>query len=457
MSAMHYKDAILDGLAERANVAQFVSFGTNLEQHFARIYGYDANHRFESLEGAITALLTESVERSVNVRSYDPASPKKHPFEYGIKRAEEAAGHVRRMAAQGLHTIVNETIDVDDGGVSGVALGDLLEFAPGDTPRAVEKPGTAALPRALGLRLLETVYGFRPALDYAPTTRVEFSVHPLRRGVRRDHTIVWELEEVGPSHAQADLRWPNRFSRHIGDKAFGLLIAHLLALPVPETTCVARRVAPFRYGRPTGAAEVWIRTAPAVQVPGKFTTRRGWVDPFHLMAEEDPSGESIASVLAQAGVSAVFSGALIATENGELTIEGTRGYGDAFMVGTTGHTPLPGKLLDLLRALYDEAAAHLGPVRFEWVYDGQQVWIVQFHRGASVSHGRTIYPGEAASYRRLHVNEGLESLRQLVGEVTDTGEGIVLIGDVGITSHFGDVLRKAQVPSRIEPEAATAY
>jgi hypothetical protein len=26
-----------------------------------------------------------------------------------------------------------------------------------------------------------------------------------------------------------------------------------------------------------------------------------------------------------------------------------------------------------------------------------------------------------------------------------------LLGDVGVTSHFGDVLRRARIPSRIEP------
>jgi hypothetical protein len=31
-----------------------------------------------------------------------------------------------------------------------------------------------------------------------------------------------------------------------------------------------------------------------------------------------------------------------------------------------------------------------------------------------------------------------------------TGEGIVLAGRVGITSHLGDLLRRARIPSRIE-------
>ncbi len=190
----------------------------------------------------------------------------------------------------------------------------LLNFAPDDTPRCVEKPGTAALPRQLGLRLLETVYGFIPALNYAAQTRVEFSIHPICRGFLHDHTIIWELEDVGESHSKAEIHWPNRFSRFIGDKVYGLLIAYLFELPVPEAIVISRRVAPFRFGQPSGSKEVWIRTCPIVQVPGKFTTQRGWRDPFKLMATEDPEGDAIASIMAQAGIEATYSGALIVAE-----------------------------------------------------------------------------------------------------------------------------------------------
>ena len=449
---MHYKDAILDRLADRANVAQFVSFAPDRSQRYSRIFGYEPNHDFASLKEAIEALLKESVEQSVNVRSYDPASPKKRPFFYGITNVKEVANHVRNLAGEGLHTIINETIDIHDGGVSGVALGDLIEFAPDDTPRAVEQAGTAALPRQFGLKFLRTVYGFTPELDYDLTTRVEFSVHPLRRGVRRTHTIIWELEDNQHAPIAPEIRWPNRFSQFLGDKAYGLLMADLLGMPVPEATCVSRRVSPFRFGKPTGTGETWIRTAPTVQMPGKFTTLRGWTDPFGLMAKEDPTGEFIGSILAQSGVDAVFSGALVSTEQHELTIEGTQGYGDEFMIGRKLRTSIPDAVTDAVKSLYQKAAEKLGPVRLEWVYDGEQVWVVQFHKGASSSSGRTIFPGDAQAYRRFEVEQGLESLRELLDEVKDTGEGVVLIGNVGITSHLGDILRKAQIPSFIEAE-----
>jgi hypothetical protein len=93
-------------------------------------------------------------------------------------------------------------------------------------------------------------------------------------------------------HSEANIRWPNRFSRFIGDKPFGLLIADLLGLPVPKATVVGRRVAQLRFGRPTGGGEAWIRTCPTVQVPGKFTTQRGRRDPLESIASEDPNGRS---------------------------------------------------------------------------------------------------------------------------------------------------------------------
>ncbi len=336
-------------------------------------------------------------------------------------------------------------------------MSNVIEFAPGDTPRCVEKPGTAALPRQLGLRLLETVYGFEPALNYAAHTRVEFSIHPIRRGFLHDHTIIWELEDVGESHSKAEIHWPNRFSRFIGDKVYGLLMANLFELPVPEATVISRRVAPFRFGQPTGSKEVWIRTCPIIQVPGKFTTQRGWRDPFKLMATEDPGGDAITSILAQAGVEATYSGALIVAEQTEMKdgeeiiIEGTQGFGEEFMTGQKKRTGLPNEIVDSVQALYNQVAAKLGPVRMEWVADSKQVWIVQLHSGTTKSSGRTIYPGNALFYHKFEVERGLEELRTLISTIQGKGEGIVLVGDVGITSHFGDVLRRAEIPSRVEP------
>jgi hypothetical protein len=376
----HHKDEILDRLAKNANVAQFVSFDPALQQRHAWVHGHAPNVRFGSAEDAAGAMLAAAPEQSVNIRSFEPYDPKSREFVYGVKNADEVVAHLRRLSAQGLYTIVNETVDVNDGGVSGVAYGNVLEFAPGDTPRCVEKPGTAALPRDLAYQAFETVYGFHPTLPKRPELRVEFSIHPIRRGVRHDHTIVWEEEELAGGPEQAHVAWPNLWSRMLGDKAYGLLVAHLLGFAVPFTQVFPRRTAPFSFGRDTGISEPWIRTAPTEQMPGKFTTQRGWTDPFALMQREDPGGTAIASILAQRGVDARYSGALISQPDGGVLVEGVSGFGDPFMVGERAPEALPDAVTADVRAVYDRAHAVLGPVRFEWVHDGTQVWVVQLHK-----------------------------------------------------------------------------
>lgn len=448
---LHFKDAVLDRLSLEANVAQFVSFTPDLGQRYSRVRGREPNERFSSPEEAVAALLARSGEARVNVRSFLPDDPKSKPFRYDLRTAAEAIETARDFASQGLYLIVNETIDVNDGGVSGVAFGDLIELAPGDTPRCVEKPGTASFTRDQGLRLLEKVYGFRPALDYDPATRVEFSLHPLRRGYLHDHTIIWELERMGESRPRGDTRWPNRFSRFVGDKAFGLLVADTVGLPVPRTTVIARGLAPFVFGRGTQTGEVWIRTCPVEQDPGHFTTQRGWRDPFKLLESEDPEAKYLASVLAQEGVDAAYSGSLVVEADGNVRIEGAAGYGDKFMVGEALVEELPPEVLSSVRARYEEAHAHLGPVRMEWAHDREGfTWVVQLHRGATTTQGSVIHQGEASLYHRFEVSRGIDELRGMIARVRGKGEGIILVGHVGVTSHLGDLLRKAEIPSRIE-------
>jgi hypothetical protein len=111
--------------------------------------------------------------------------------------------------------------------------------------------------------------------------------------------------------------WPNTFSRFIGDKAFGLAFAHLMGLPVPATTIIAREIAPFTFGQSTGSHEYWIRTCPREQVPGRFSTYKGWHDPFRLASAEDPNGVFLASILSQESVQPLYSGALITTSTGK--------------------------------------------------------------------------------------------------------------------------------------------
>ena len=442
------KDDLLRRLADEANVAQFVSFGPgpDLPQRHSCLRGHAPGHRFAGAGEAVGALLAAG-GGSVNVRSFRAGSPQGGPFSYGLTRRDDVLAVLRGRAGDGLHTIVNETVDVDDGGVSGVAQGGLVELAPGDTPRAVESPGTAALGHDQAMALLTCVYGFTPDVDGRPGERVEFSIHPLAARARQTHTILWEREPAGPARLGARLTWPNRFSRFLGDKAFGLLVADLLGLPVPATTVVGRRVAPFSFGRPTGGGQRWLRTCPAEPVPGRYPTQRGWRDPFALLAAEDPSGTELAAVLAQEGVPASWSGAAIPEAGGGLLVEGVPGDGEGFMLARAAPVPLPGQVLDDVRRLGATAADALGPVRFEWGHDGRQAWVLQLHQATTVVTRTTIHPGTPARWHRFDPALGLERLRDLIASVGDD-EGIELSGAVGVTSHAGDLLRRAAIPSR---------
>lgn len=445
------KDVTLDWLATRFNVAQFVSFAPSSDgpsQTYSRVVGYEANHVFASLDQIIEILLHSSGENALNVRSFTPEDPQSREFIYGLRNAAEIKAALLRLSSGGLFTILNETIDVSDGGVSGVAMGDLVEFAPDATPRAVEEAGFASMSLRWAESVLSAVYGFDPKLMPSHDGRLEFSIHPKRRGWRQEHITYWEYGPLAAvSHSPAP-SWPNDFSRMIGDKAFGLLVAHIIGLPVPSTTVIGRRVAPFTFGTDTGSYERWIRTSPNEQAPGKFTTAYGWTDPFRLLQMEDPTNSVVSSVLSQQAVPAQWSGASLEGQQGQIISEGVKGSGDQFMLGNMTQQPIPTTVDRAISAAHARLNAVLGPTRFEWAFDGTRLWILQLHRGASASEGSVIVPGDAERWIEFEVSQGLEALRNCVSSMTENS-GLVLVGEVGLTSHIADVARKAGLPTRI--------
>lgn len=445
------KDKKLDHLAERFNVAQFVSFGPIGSRpviQYSRLSNLVPNSAFESNSEAIRALFERSSEGTVNVRTFSEAESQSREFLYGLGSVAEAEQAVARFSQEGAFSIVNETIDVSDGGVSGVAMGNVVEFLPDATPRGVEKAGFASLPRTWATQVFKTVYGIDSQLDSAENARIEFSLHPKRRGWRQSHVIFWEYGEADPFVRTVDISWPNSFSRLLGDKAYGLLIAHVAGFRVPLTTVIGRRIAPFTFGSDTGSSERWTRTSPAVQIPGRFTTVNKWIDPFSLVNAEDPTGSMLASILSQHSVQAQFSGAAIESAEGELIIEGARGSGEAFMLGDTPPEDLPRRVLDEVKNLHARLQGLFGSVRFEWVFDGREMWLVQLHVGVSSSSGRILVPGEAERWVTFDTNRGLEALREFLEELP-AGTGVYLNGEVGRTSHVADVARKSKIPTRL--------
>lgn len=449
------KDRSLDELARVGNVAQFVSFapdGSQVVQEYSRVAGFEPNYVFVTPYEAIASLLAASPDGTINIRSFTPDSPRSRDFHYGIANADEARMLTERLSSDGLFVIANETVDVFDGGVSGVVQGGVIEFAPDDTPRCVEKEGTASLPIEWGIAVLRRVYGFDPDIVDAGKGRLEFSVHPKPRGWKKTHTLMWEYEASDSAPVNANLAWPNQFSRHVGDKAFGLLLADVIGLNVPKTTVITRRVAPFSFGEPTGSLQFWTRTCPTEQEPGRFTTVKGWIDPFSLLSREDPKGKLIASVLSQCAIKAHFSGAAITDRDGKPVVEGTRGEGDRFMLGQQRPEILPAEIIRDVERTFAKAVAAIGALRFEWVHDGERVWIVQLHKGGTNSAATTLVPGEANEWAVFEASRGLEDLRLfLAGLPSDVG--VAIEGEIGLTSHFADLLRKTKRPARISRQS----
>lgn len=450
------------------NIAQYISVSPEDFTKPAYVHIRGVSGEMDDIREAVELLIKSSAYKAVNVRSFSPSKMKGNKLVYGktIEDLDEIIKIIGINAKEGRHSIINENIDINDGGVSGIVLGGMMEFSPEDTPNCVDKEGACSLPRKVGIDILRKVYGFNPELDYARDYRVEFSIHPKKQGVLNKHTIIWEYEYYGDCIDSCRIKWPNRFSRFLGDKVFGLLVADSLGLKVPKTTVISRKVVPFIFGTDTGNYEKWIRTCPIDKKPGKYYTGSEWVDPFDLVNREDGSGskdnveKNIASIMSQDAIEPIYSGAAFIREDREDDlIEGVSGAGDLFMVGEQGCEDISNKAIEKVKELCDNIREHydiLGDVSIEWVYDGSVVWIVQMSQLAVRSNGenghRTIVEGSPQKFIKVYVKDGLDNLREIIDGLENKDVGIELIGNVGITSHFGDVLRLAGIPSYLVEE-----
>lgn len=465
------KDESLDRLADTVNVAQFVAFRPGSrgapEQTFARIVGEKPTVRFPTIEAAAEKLLHCAAEKRVNVRSFVPGDSQAKPFVIGLTSVPDIAAVARQRLAEGLWFILNETIDPSDGGFSGVADGDRTEFAADDTPRAVEAPGTCALPRAWTEKVVKIVYGHDVDLSLAQDQRFEFSVHPGPRGWRNSPVLGWELGAREAPDGKVKVAWPNRYSRFLGDKVFGLLMAHLAGVPVPLTTVYHRRLAaPFSFGKRLDSAEVWVRTSPREQGldAGRYKTVAGWTEPFaFLRAQEaaasdyvDPDtgkkmhGYVLPSALVQAGVEALWSGKSIVQGDGTLLASGARGRGDAYMRGKGGVRRLPSDIQALVARTHKRLNRVFGPTEFEWCFDGKTVWVLQLHLGQAAGIGDVLVPGTAQRWIEIAAATPLEGFRSAASAL-GADEGIKVRGRIGLTSHKADLLRRAGRPALLVP------
>jgi hypothetical protein len=175
-----------------------------------------------------------------------------------------------------------------------------------------------------------------------------------------------------------------------------------------------------------------------------------WTDPYELLAKEDPNGSEIASIISQDAIPARFSGAAITKKDGNLLVEGKEGSGDSLMLGRALPERLPKSVVDDVIQVDKKLRPRLGRVRFEWVHDGKQVWIVQLHKGGTKSTISMIVPGEAERWEIFQSTQGLDRLRELLNDLPPN-VGIELHGEVGLTSHVADLVRKVGRPTRVVP------
>jgi len=464
-----FKDLVLVKTAENLNVACFASFGPDGTHRYTRIRGLAPDYPFENPEAVVRKMYEMNICELVNVRTFHPDKPEGNPFFRGdqkekhgfdFKDPSEVARCVAEQFAKGLYVIINENIDPRDGGVSGVAFGDVVEFAACATPRCVDEDHEfpcAALSREMFCRLVQQVYGFELDFPYDHNHRIEFSVHPGPVGYYGDQMVFWQTQKMlGGKHLNAPPpRWPNRFSIWMGDKAYGLLIAYLMGFPVPHTYVVGRVLPMFEFGtRMHNGQGRWTRPCPAVPIPGLFTTARRAIDPFALVEREDPTDDKkILSLLSQEGVRPGYSGPAKTDTTGKLMIEGIRGQGDRLMVGeVTPERDLPRTVTRTATELGRNLSVSFdGPVHFEWVFDDKtkEAWLIQLHVEKSETEDDVIFPGNPTSWETFAFKPGdLEQLRIFVEGLKGTGVGIKLITNVSILGHVGDIPRNAEVPTR---------
>lgn len=494
------KDIVLaDAFAAGCNVMPFVSMEGDEKDFRVRrsvvlddprtwFFG-DGSCSGKNPEEAVFVFFRESGAASVNIRSFRPGHASGNPFAYDISDPAVVAAKTREFLGQGLSVIVNELIDVADGGISGTFMPErgicgtpdvsgVVEFAPGDTPRCVEHEAER-LPLAVFLPVVSNVWGRNVAGDFRQMLmrcakmsggipgRVEFSLHPRPCGVRKEHAVLWQYDpcakplEDGAGWAAGNFVRRGPFSAWIGDKAFGLLLADAFAglmgkapYAVPWTMVLVRgsgkgRLAPFVFGEPTGSPEVWTRTCPAVRTPGVFATFRGWHDPVALMESEDPDGTAVASCLVQQAVPAKWSGAAYARA-GKSVVEGVPHGGENYMIGTAGGCVVPETIREaVIRAM--EAVSSFGgndlPVRIEWAFDGTRLWILQLHFEAVDGQGEVIVDGSPKEWRYWEGGP-LGKLADFARKALAEGAGVEIAPTVGLASHVADTLRAVGVPSR---------
>ena len=458
-----HKSWVLNDIAymKNGNVAQFVSFDDKgkVEYYSLKEDVWEPDYRNKAL--LLNNLLKYATYGKVNIRTYKLDDNMSHPFIQNLSTIDEIYSYLEKFKEQKLYTIVSETVVTNDGGVSGIMDSDIVEFAPGITPRDIENLSSieiAKLPREMGCAILECIYGTTLApFKYEKNKRIEFSTHPKPIGSSNNNKLFWQIDKSTAHIDAPDICWPNSFSKMIGDKTYGLMVAYFLGFNVPCTTVYNKndRVPNFTFGRYTKSKKVWTRSCPSESQPGKYPTFPKYVksSKFFKLCGDYPD---MVACIHQDEVNAKYSGGMIIDRDYNVWIDGVKGFGDHFMMGDVNNTiQLPDKIYKLVKVVGLELSRKINnSIKVEWVVDhNNEFWVLQLRVDDSVKACSTIVDvecfGNYVEYDPLG-DTGLIKLRKLVDDIKDTGDGIVVKRKIGITSHVADILRKNKIPSYVD-------
>ena len=113
------KDKVLDKIyLTNNNIAQYISFKPNREKpNYIHIKNYTPEN--STNKDIILNLINSSKSKSVNIRSFSPERMKGNKLIFNKKKSDiyDILNIVEQNKQKGFYSIINENIDINDGGV----------------------------------------------------------------------------------------------------------------------------------------------------------------------------------------------------------------------------------------------------------------------------------------------------------------------------------------------------
>ena len=404
------------------------------------------------LRSSLTELKETASDGCFGIRSFLDGKPSGNPLFLHLNDEDKGVEIIESLQAKGYYTIVSESLDEKVTPLfSGVILGDRMELGFGTTPRCVDDPNirTAVLPLKLGKSIINTVFGAELPL-FKPRDRVEFTVTGTPVGALEQRHIVWEVSEEEATMTNTEIGiWPNHVSEAIGDKCYGLLVANAMGFNVPFTTAFVPNMQPFSFGRPKDTGTVYTRTCPATKSPGHYPSQRGYHNPLYALKHPESLDENfvqsqhvppLASMIVQQEVVAAYAGVCIFNTDQPMRVEGTKGYGDNFMLGDS-HDDMPAEVTTKVEAIGLSLLQNIGNGEIEWVmHQDGTLFVVQLCK-----HKNVVLPTPEDFVEFAYKGHSdLERFREFCHN-HDNSKGIVVTGGASELSHVGQIAKQYQI------------